>query len=105
MSVGITEIEAGTTTRPGELAFHRDAEVVKVFTPFIKRLRRDGKANVRSTRGTMGGDVPAEGHGGPFRITALEEKQEDLSALNIEGAQPLIGGKDGIAEQPGVELS
>jgi len=81
MSRGIAEVETASAARPAHAALDGHASRLQVGLPFIERLFRDGKGQVRGTVPVVRRD-PAPGRlQSGSRRPALEEQQEVVAGI------------------------
>ena len=102
MAVGVTKVEAESTTRPRDTALYGDAGGFQMFGPGSFVFLGDRECQMHLALAMVRRDDAAgcsNRLGGPM----LHEEQEDLLAGNIEGAKSVVSHERAEAEDALIE--
>jgi hypothetical protein len=98
MAVGIPEIDAGASIRPGKTALDGDVLFLESCAPCRQTRRGNAETEVRLAARAVGRNC-SERQDRSLGIAATSKEQQHLGIANLEGAEALIGLHDRITKQ------
>src|ERR1051326_5521155 len=104
MAVGIAEINAFTTSRPGERALDRDSLLGETIFPFRQAVFWNTESDVGATVASVRGNK-SKGKGGSLRIASLQKKDQNLPRLIMQSTKAAIRFHDRVSEKSCVEIA